>query len=311
MKLTIYGLIGALVLLLSFSVTSSFNYVDSSESGVILIGDTGKNNDGQLAVSRSIQDFCTRERCDFGMLSGDNVYPVGVSSPTDPILETMFDKYYNPLHFPFLVTLGNHDYGKLSNDWTRGAYQIEHGKKNPLFYLPDYYYTYETPEAVIAVIDTSRLMWRKETFNQADMVNAAYQVAIAKNKWFLVMGHHPYLSNGKHGNAGRYERLRFPYFVSGTNVKKFIDRYVCGKAHFYFSGHEHSLQVIDGNIRGCNTQMVVSGTGASSTKLFKRNKADFESTALGYFHFFMTPDTLRLRAVDSNAQVMFEKNYLK
>lgn len=299
--------------LIFFTATSStaVHQDFSFETGIVLIGDTGKDNEGQLNVSRAMQDFCAIEDCDLGMLAGDNVYQAGVSSPTDPVLERMFDKYYNPMNIPFLITLGNHDYGKLTNDWKRGSYQLKHAEKNPLFKMPHYYYIHETEHAVIAVIDTTRLMWRKGTFNQRDMLAEAYARAKAQDKWYIVMGHHPYLSNGKHGNAGNYERVPFPYFVSGSNVKAFIKRHVCGKAHFYFAGHEHLLQVFDGNIAGCNTQLVVSGTGASSSKLFKRNQSEFESTALGFFHVSMGTESLRLRAIDQDSQVLFEKNYIR
>lgn len=306
-------ILGVFALLLSSSVFASNSYLvnGSAETGIVLIGDTGKDNAGQLAVSRSMETLCAQENCNLGMLAGDNVYPVGLSHENDPVLERMFDKYYNPLNIPFLVTLGNHDYGKLSNDWKRGAWQLQHAKKNPNFYIPSYYYIYETDEAVFAVIDTSRLMWRKETFTQGGMVQAAHTLALLKNKWFIVMGHHPYLSNGQHGNAGNYERLPFPYMVSGTNVKAFMKAYVCGKAHFYFAGHEHLLQVFDGNIAGCNTQLVVSGTGASSTKLFKRNASLFETTQLGFFHVSIKSDSVRLRAINKDSEILFEKTYNK
>ena len=311
MNFKINGMILVVLLFTTVSSTIAVNFDDSSETGIILIGDTGKDNDGQLNVSNSIQNFCATEKCDLGLMAGDNVYPAGLTSPTDKIMERLFDFYYNPLNIPFLIALGNHDYGKFSNDWKRGAWQLKHAEKNPAFQIPNYYYIHETKDAVIAVIDTSRLMWRKDTFAQRDMLAEAYGRAKSQNKWYFVMGHHPYLSNGKHGNAGNYERLRTPYFISGTNVQKFIERHVCDKAHFYFAGHEHSLQVIDGNVKGCNTQLIVSGTGASATKLFKRNRVDFESLELGYFHLGLTADTLRVRAIGQNSKVMFEKNYIR
>lgn len=307
----INGMILAFLVLFSVPASKATFFADITSEGVILIGDSGKNNPGQASVSKSILNYCTLEKCDYGMLAGDNVYQEGVKSENDPILETMFDKYYNHLNFPFLIALGNHDYGKLSNQWIRGSYQLKHAKKNPAFVLPDYYYIYETDHAVIAVIDSTRLMWRKETFTQGDMLDEAYARARASGKWYIVLGHHPYLSNGKHGNAGNYERLRFPYFVSGSNVKAFLKHHVCGKADFYFAGHEHLLQVFDGNVAGCDTQLVVSGTAASATKLYKRNKADFESTALGFFHVMIGEESIRLRAIDDAQKVLFEKNYLK
>jgi tartrate-resistant acid phosphatase type 5 len=311
MKQTVFGLFAFSTLFLSLPVTSSFDTADLSEEGVVVVGDTGKDNDGQLAVSQAMEALCQSEKCDYGMLTGDNVYPVGLTSPDDPVMERLFDKYYNKLEIPFLVTLGNHDYGKFSRDWKRGLWQLGHMKKNPNFYIPSFYYSYQTENAVIAVLDTTRLMWKKDTRAQAQMVNDAYQEAVRTKKWFLVLGHHPFLSNGKHGNAGNYERLPLPYFVSGSNVRRFMQNHVCGKAHFYFSGHDHSLQVFDGNIKGCDTQLIVSGSGASSTKLYKRNQAEFESTSLGFFHLSVLSDVLRMRAIDKDGVVLFEKNYLK
>lgn len=302
-------LISASLLALTAFTTLGLNFNDSEVTGLILLGDTGKDNQGQLEVSQSIQELCSREKCDLGINAGDIVYQEGVTSANDPILETMFDKYYNSLNFPFLIALGNHDYGKYSRDWKRGSYQLLHAKKNPAFYLPNYFYTYETKEAVFAVLDTSRLMWKKDVEIQARMVEEARLEAETQKKWFMVIGHHPYLSNGKHGNAGNYERLPFPYFVSGKYVKKFIERYICGKADFYLSGHEHSLQVIDGNIANCDTQLIVSGSGASASKLFERNKVEFEKSIPGYFHLLMTRESVTVKAYDSSTELLFEKIY--
>jgi tartrate-resistant acid phosphatase type 5 len=280
-------------------------------TGLLLVGDTGKNNEGQHKVSLAMQDLCSREKCDYALLAGDNVYHEVVESENDPILETVFDKYYNPLNIPFLVTLGNHDYGKYSNDWKRGSYQILHSKKNPLFYFPDYYYMKEIDQAVVVVLDTTRLMWKKEITEQAQLMSAGIKRAKATGKWLIVLGHHPYLSNGKHGNAGRYERLAFPYFVSGSAVKSFLDKNVCGKADLYVSGHDHSLQVFDGNIAGCDTPLVVSGSGASGSKLYERNKSEFESNEIGYFHLSIKDRSGLLRGFDHKNNLLFRKIYLK
>ena len=311
MTIKLNKVVAAALLLGTFTGAMANVFNPSASTGVVFIGDQGKDNEGQHLIAQSMQTFCVFEDCDLGMTAGDNVYHEGVSSPTDPILETRWDKYYNPLNMLFLITLGNHDYGKFSNDWKRGSYQLLHAQKNPLFYFPAYYYSYETEESVFAVIDTTRLMWKKETAQQAQMVQQAYAKAKQLKKWFFVLGHHPYLSNGKHGNAGRYERLAVPYFVSGSNVKRFLDQNVCGKAHFYLSGHDHNLQLIDGNVRGCNTQLILSGSAASTTKLYKRNPVHFESSQLGYFHLAISPEIVSVKAVDQNASVMFTKSFLK
>jgi tartrate-resistant acid phosphatase type 5 len=292
----------SILLLLSLSLHAS---------EIVLIGDSGKDNQGQASVAEALKQYCTTANCQLGILAGDNIYPEGMSSENDPILERMFDKHYNQLNIPFLIALGNHDYGKLSNDWKRGDWQHLHAKKNPKFVIPHFWYTYESPEAVISVIDTSRLMWRKNTFAQSDMLLKAKEAAEKAGKWFIVVGHHPYLSNGKHGNAGNYERLKVPYFASGSNVQKFLERFVCGKAQFYLSGHDHNLQVFDGKQASCDTHLVISGSAASYTPLMKRNVALYEASALGFFHLSVTRDSVHVKAIDQKLVVQFEKTYTK
>lgn len=290
---------------------TAFDLYDYDSDDFLVIGDAGKDNQGQHDVALAMLDVCARENCDFGIYAGDVVYQEGVKSASDPILERMFDKYYNPLNIKFLMALGNHDYGLLSFKWRRGSYQLLHAHRNPNFHLPHYWYTYETDHAVYAVIDTTRMMWKKDISVQAAMTEIAFERAKAQGKWFIVTGHHPYLSNGKHGNAGRYEGLKLPFFVAGKYVKRFLDRHVCGKADFYLAGHEHSLQVFDGNVRGCDTQLIVSGSAASATKIINRNPAEFAESTLGFFHLTLDRLNARVRAYGKDSSVLFEKVYLK
>lgn len=284
---------------------------DFSQTSIVLIGDSGKDNEGQLKVSEALQDLCQKEVCDLGILAGDNVYPKGVSSRTDNVLERAFDRYYNPLKIPFLVALGNHDYGGFFLNKKKASYQLLHAKKNPNFVLPHYWYTHETPHAVFAVIDTTRLMWARDIKVQARMVEQANALAHSKSKWFMVVGHHPLISNGTHGNAGRYERRRFPFFVSGKYVKRFLRHHVCGKAHFYLAGHDHSLQIFDGNKFECNTELIVSGAAASVTKFMGNSEARYAGLELGFFHLNVSRDEVRVRALNETSQVRYEGTFSK
>lgn len=237
---------------------------------LVAVGDTGKNNEAQKQVAQAMIRHCMISSCHYGLLLGDNLYNEGMTSPTDPKMDQYFRNYYSPLPFPFFVTLGNHDYGALSNNWTRGSYQLEYAKTNPQFILPRYWYYVEFEHFVLAVIDTTRMMWSKDLDPQRQMLREAH--AKSKGKYLIVMAHHPYLSNGDHGNAGRYEGVSFPSFVSGTEVKKMIDQEICGKAHIYISGHDHNLQLTNGSIVNCSTLFIVSGAGADQDKLNKRNQ---------------------------------------
>ncbi len=290
MKLTIFPLI----FLLSLQVFAG--------NQLVVVGDTGKDNVGQKAVADAMLRHCAIEVCDYGVLTGDNIYEEGMTSASDPVLDRMFLKYYSALQVPFFVSLGNHDYGKLSNDWKRGAWQLEYSKKNPQYFLPHYFYYQAFEDYVLVVLDTSRLMWGKDVQAQELMIQEAY--AKSEGKWFVVVGHHPYLSNGKHGNAGKFEGISFPPFVSGTDVKKFIEKNVCGKAQVYLSGHDHNLQLTDGRIQNCPTYFAVSGAGASSTPLTNRNITLFQSEKLGFLSVTIDSSVMGLKFIDSDNQIL-------
>ena len=302
----------AFILLVSLN-SFALNYKPASEmSDFILIGDTGKANEGQIALAKKMSELCLNElQCDSALLLGDNVYYAGLESENDPKMDLVFGDIYRDLDFPFYAILGNHDYGKLARSCKKSNYQIAYGKKNPQYIMPERFYIEEYKDLVVAFIDTSRLMWRLDYKKQKELVEKAYQLAKEKNKWFIVAGHHPYLSNGSHGNAGNYDRLKLPYFVSGIYVKKFIENYICSKADFYISGHDHSLQAIDGNIKGCNTYTLVSGSGASGSKLSERNKAEFSTTDIGFFHLQTRKNSATLKAINVNGNTLFQKNFTK
>ncbi len=278
---------------------------------VVLVGDTGRDTRSQADVAMAMARVCAEEACDLGMLAGDNVYPAGVSSEDDRVMERMFDKHYNRLGLPFLVALGNHDYGTLYNRWDRGEFQRRHSTRNPLFVLPHFWHVRETAQAVFAIVDTSRMMWKNSLEPQARMVREAHALARASGKWLVVLGHHPYLSNGDHGNAGNYEGASFPDFVSGKHVKAFFRDHVCGKADFYLAGHDHGLQVLEGGQAGCDTLLVVSGGGSEAEPLRPRNRALFGAGKLGFFHLSFTAEQARVRAFDETAAPLYEGVFTK
>lgn len=303
----------ALVWFLSASIVFTFNSFclvlanESKNENFVIFGDAGKDNEGQLQVSQAMQKVCSLEKCNYGFLLGDNIYEEGMSAEDDPIIETMFDKYYNALNIPFFIALGNHDYGKYSNAWEKGAFEMGHAKENPLFVIPNYFYIQETENIVLLVLDTTRMMWSKDLKPQAELAQQAYQLAKQKNKWFIVTGHHPYLSNGHHGNAGHYDKVSFPAFISGTDVKKFFDNNICGKADIYFSGHDHNLQLTDGNIANCNTLLVVSGGAASTEDFVGKNSVLYQADILGFLLASFTANSAELRVYNSQSEVTFTK----
>jgi tartrate-resistant acid phosphatase type 5 len=299
----------AVVVLLNLitSFTFAWDKVESQMSHFIVIGDTGKQTTAQRDVAVSMKKYCSQKQCDAAFLLGDNVYYAGMNSADDPILDIVFRDYYQNLNFPFYAILGNHDYGKLSFSLKKALFQLEYSKRNPQFIMPERFYFKEFENLVVVYLDTTRMMWHKDIAAQAEMYEEAQRVAEAGNKWFIVVGHHPYLSNGDHGNAGHYDRVKLPYFVSGKYVKKFLDKFVCQSADIYFSGHDHSLQMLPGNQIGCKSYIVVSGAGGSGSGLKERNVVDFQSNTPGYFYLDVTKEKLNITAVNSSAEELFKK----
>lgn len=293
-----------LLLLLSLSIVSF-----ATPLHMVAIGDTGKDNAAQVQVAEALARHCSQVVCHNGLLLGDNLYQEGMLHAQDPRMDAVFKKHYDRLKFPFYVTLGNHDYGKLANNWTRGRFQLEYSRRNPQYVIPHFWYLKEWDQAVLVVLDTARMMWSKDLEPQKKLLREARQKAAGK--FLIVMGHHPYLSNGKHGNAGNYERISAPSFVSGSEVKKFLDQNVCGKADLYLSGHDHNLQILNGEQAGCSTTLLVSGAGASTTELFRRNLALFEARSLGFASLDIEGDWMKISFYNEANQNLYQTEIRK
>jgi tartrate-resistant acid phosphatase type 5 len=84
-----------------------------------VIGDWGSQvtapyNETQIQVAQAAAAYTTAHPHDFVLDTGDNFYPWGVQSPTDPRFKSDFTDVYvgSPamVSAPWLVSLGNHDY---------------------------------------------------------------------------------------------------------------------------------------------------------------------------------------------------------
>ncbi len=106
------------------------------------------------------------------------------------------------------------------------------------------------------------------------------------DRWRFAYGHHPYLSNGKHGNAGSYEGLDDGIFVSinGQSIKDFTEANLCGEVDFYLAGHDHSRQWLSDTCEG--TQFIVSGAGSKTSELLGSQPVQFEDVASEGFQWF-------------------------
>ncbi|MCA9623614.1 MAG: metallophosphoesterase [Myxococcales bacterium] len=251
----------------------------------VAMGDGGEGNGTQLQVAQMIDSECTaRGGCMFALYLGDNIYDSGVSSSMDQQFQSKFEVPYAGLTFPFYITLGNHDYGGggAGYQFYKGAYQVEYTMYSSKWHLPDYYYkesvTVEGSSLDLFSLDTNSIMY---TGANAQKTWLQQELAASTATWKIAFGHHTYVSNGQHGNAGTYEGLPGIPIISGGNVKSFIDDAVCGHADVYICGHDHNRQWLQPT---CGTEFIVSGTAAKHTDLSpKGTPTFFENDQTGGF----------------------------
>lgn len=137
------------------ATTSGTAQASAAERGqpvrFFIIGDTGVIGDeGNLAdTSRLVRESCgTPARCDFGLMSGDNIYPSGATG--DPVkdaatFDTLFTRPFGgiwaadaPAQPRLFVALGNHDW---YNGRAGAMAQVRFHETNRPFYMNGVFYS--------------------------------------------------------------------------------------------------------------------------------------------------------------------------
>lgn len=268
----------------------------------VAMGDTGTGSNDQLKIGNAIAAKCAKDGCDFVQLLGDNIYDSGVSSTTDPLWQTHFEIPYAAVNLPFYAVLGNHDYGAggAGTDFARGKNEIDYTAVSTKWKMPAAYYRFTKGPLEVFALDTNMQMFSQAQQQKADMTQ---WIAQSTARWKIAMGHHPYKSNGPHGNAGSYDKIPVPGPWTGKAVKDFMESTVCGKVDLYLSGHDHSRQWLNESCAG--TELAVSGAGAKATELGGTNPALFQSLELGFLYIVVQDKKLTAQFVDENGVVEF------
>ena len=282
----------------------------------VALGDVGKGNDGQRRVAAAVVDVCAEfGGCDFAVLLGDNIYDAGCDDENDPQWITKFEEPYADVDMPFYASLGNHDYGAppilqelaggIGIDPRRGDAQLAYARVQDKFRMPDLFYRFAEGPVELVALNTATVFWRDLPFVEAltgfGEVTDAQIDALADwsddplAPWRIAFGHHPYISNGPHGNAGIYDGVFIDGLIgSGTALRDFFEDHVIGDFHVLLSGHDHSLQD-QGDFDG--TSVFVSGAGASTTDLEGDNPAIWQSSDRGFIVIEVTRRRLDARFI--------------
>lgn len=268
----------------------------------VAMGDTGTGENGQIKIGNAIAAKCAKDGCDFVQLLGDNLYPSGAASTTDPIWQERFEIPYAAVNLPFYVVLGNHDYGGdgAGTDFPKGKNEIDYTAVSTKWKLPAAHYKFAKGPAEFFALDTNMAMFGQAGAQKGDVLT---WLADSKAKWKIAFGHHPYKSNGDHGNAGKYDNIPIPGPWTGKGVKEYLEQTICGRADVYFSGHDHSQQWLNESCNG--TELAVSGAGAKTTELPGTNATLFQSLELGFLYVVVEDKKLTAQFIDENGNVEF------
>ena len=231
---------------------------------IVLLGDSGSGSAGAYAVGEAVAKVCAAKGCDLVLGLGDNIYESGVSSELDPQFEEKFELPFAPIDLPFYMVLGNHDnsgfFGGDGANNSNGDFQVDYHYRDTLhpeqprqtsrWKMPARYYRFtqggdaSAPLVELFGVDSNQIAGgfpdsdENYSYNNYGLVQAQWlkaAMASSKAKWRIAFAHHPYLSNGSHGNAGNYDGI--PGFIApvlaGSRYKSFLEETLCDKADFF------------------------------------------------------------------------------
>ncbi len=299
----------------------------SSVVRFIAMGDTGEGNENQALVAAAIKNKCDAEGCDFVILLGDNIYDSGVDSTSDPQWQTKFEQPYQDLDMPFYAVLGNHDYGGdlfgvdtggLGNEFDKGPIEVMYSEVSDKWEMPATFYTFTHGNVGFIMLDTNSIMWDDTTHGDQNTWYATAMMEVSNADWVFAVGHHTYLSNGTHGNAGNYESIEVGGIeipnplplLNGGNVKDFFDARVCGTVDVYFCGHDHNRQWINEPTACGGTELIVSGAGAKVKEFSDPppNEIYFgDAVTEGFMYVVVDGNTMTAQFIDKTGNVDYER----
>jgi len=306
----------------------------------VVMGDTGEGNPRQKKVADAIVATCARLGCDHVMLLGDNIYDAGVQSVLDAQWQSKFEVPYEDVDLPFYPVLGNHDnggflsqvfgdtFGGAGAEFERGDHQVAYSQVSEKWKMPGRTYDFVAGPAHFFALDTNDMVWglivdsaEKRVEVMVDTIPVDIDASTAT--WKIAFGHHPYRSNGRHGNAGSYEGLEedigdliaaIPFVgdvgpvVQGKGVKDGLEEIVCGRVDLYFAGHDHNRQWFPEEASGpcAGTTFVVSGAGTKLTD-FKGNQPSLfqDDEKAGFFWVHLRGKQMFVEAVDEDGQTQW------
>jgi tartrate-resistant acid phosphatase type 5 len=228
-----------------------------------VLGDQGDPNRMQAAVAKAVTKACD-DKCKFVLLLGDNLYEAGIEDEEDAeTIGCIVDSY--PTDYKFLV-LGNHDYEILNPSLVRARAELgwirsEAGKKVGAR-GGHHFYRFEVGPVLFQGLDTNYLVRGRIDDRYRDIASGM-RLRKRNEGWTIAFGHHPYVSNGPHGDAGSFIDGGLSLW-NGRFFRYFMDAHVIGRADLYLAGHDHNMQFFPPTQKG-DTAYAIVGSGSRCT----------------------------------------------
>lgn len=273
-----------------------FPTIARAEVKLLAMGDWGSNREPQKQVAAALSDYVQKAGGHFDgmLLAGDNFY-TPLSGTTDPLWGTLFEQMYDPavLNFPFFVSLGNHDY-QLGKSQIERAYARENPESRWKF--PARYYRVEFPKdhplVTVLMLDSNRQVmseadWNAETYwlkTELDMPRTG--------QWLVACAHHPFYSNGNHGDNGVLQKSWGPLFTKA-------------KLDLYVAGHDHDLQHLE-MPNDLSSFILVGGGGQSIRPMRVDVRGPFSKSTYGFAAMTFTPEAMNVRLISKDGDVLHE-----
>ncbi len=269
---------------------------DPTRIRFVAVGDIGHANATARNVAAAVGKACVDLGCDFGVLLGDNLYPRGMSVADDPRMHEVFSKTYAPLGIPYFAVLGNHDDDPLDPGPARRA--VDFSSVEPLFQMPGRMYRFATGTTSFYALDTPRIFWFGGDEHAAWLDRRSGETG-----WRVAFGHHPFRSNGPHGNAGTYEGWPGVPYLSGRALQTFFERQICGQFDLYLAGHDHNQQLLE----RCGVTLIVTGAGSGAREVIDRGNEPLFASSQPGFVWIELGSELRVRFYDAEAGLLYER----
>jgi len=259
---------------------------------VLSLGDFGAGAPGnnqiagepQKQVAAAMLKMHRKKAFDFAVTLGDNFYPTGMFSPTDPRWKTLWNDLYDPLKLKFYATFGNHDWGSPDSP----ASELTYAKQSPSWTMPAPYYTFTAGPAQFFALDTNdvselQLAWLRD------------ELAKSTARWKIVYGHHPIYSAGQHADNKTLIARLLPVLKDRVDV--------------YLAGHDHDLQHLQTEN---GVHFFINGGGGAGIRTITPNaRSLFAKSAYGFAMLEIEAEKIAVKFLGTDLNELYQYTITK